>query len=81
MNNLPVAEDLFDVDRQAEGRTDIYYDANCPFSHSFRKRLKYLIDLYNWLMEILKIYAYPNKQTYCLLFWKTRSPICTIRLH
>jgi hypothetical protein len=71
MKNRPVAEELFYVDRQTEGRTEIHNDANYPLSQFLRKRLKYLMDFINWLKEILKIYAYPNKQTYSLLFWKT----------
>ena len=33
MKTRPVAEDLFDVDRQTEGQTDRYNDANYPFSY------------------------------------------------
>jgi hypothetical protein len=33
MKTRPVAEDLFDADRQTDGRTDRHNDANCPFSY------------------------------------------------
>jgi len=31
MKTRPDAEELFDVDRQTEGRTDRHKDSNCPF--------------------------------------------------
>ena len=33
MKTRPVAEELLDVDRQTEGRTDRHNNANCPFSN------------------------------------------------
>jgi hypothetical protein len=67
MKNRPVAEQLFYVDRQTEGRTERLNDDNCPFSEFFRKSLKYLMDFINWLKEILKIPpSQPSRLTaYC----------------
>ena len=33
MKSRPVAEELLDVDRQTEGRTDGHNDSNCLFSY------------------------------------------------